>query len=237
MGTLLLRLVGPMQSWGTQSRFRIRDAGTEPSKSGVIGLLCAALGRSRDQNVDDLAALRMGVRVDREGTLRLDYHTAGGSHRKGETYGVYRASGGAGDPVVSERYYLADAEFLVGLEGDDSLLTLLHAAVRQPKWQIFLGRKSFVPGLPVCLRNPLCLDRDLGSALKGEPWPLEGTPLPDTRRWPRRLRVILEASGGEEVEARQDQPVGAAFRDRRFVARGVKIEWWELGKDVPIRKE
>ena len=40
MSTLLLRLAGPMQSWGVQSRFSVRDTGLEPSKSGVIGLLC-----------------------------------------------------------------------------------------------------------------------------------------------------------------------------------------------------
>ena len=49
MSVLLMRLAGPMQSWGTQSRFGHRDTGTEPSKSGVIGLLCAALGWPRDQ--------------------------------------------------------------------------------------------------------------------------------------------------------------------------------------------
>src|SRR3990172_4719032 len=47
MPTLLLRLVGPMQSWGTTSRFDQRDTGKEPSKSGVIGLLAAALGIDR----------------------------------------------------------------------------------------------------------------------------------------------------------------------------------------------
>ena len=73
MPTLLLRLAGPMQSWGTTSRFDERDTQLEPSKSGVIGLLCAALGRDRAESVDDLAALRMGVRVDREGVPMRDF--------------------------------------------------------------------------------------------------------------------------------------------------------------------
>jgi len=83
MTTLLLRLAGPMQSWGTQSRFDHRDTGLEPSKSGVVGLLCAALGRPRAADGSDLAALRMGVRVDREGVLKVDYQTAGSYHRSG----------------------------------------------------------------------------------------------------------------------------------------------------------
>ena len=44
MSTLLLRLAGPMQSWGTDSKFDVRRTGREPSKSGVIGLVAAALG-------------------------------------------------------------------------------------------------------------------------------------------------------------------------------------------------
>lgn len=67
MSTLLLRLAGPMQAWGTDSKFEVRGAGREPSKSGVIGLLAAALGRSRDSDLSDLNALRFGIRVEQEG--------------------------------------------------------------------------------------------------------------------------------------------------------------------------
>ena len=52
MATLLLRLQGPMQSWGTTSRFDERDTQLEPSKSGVLGLVCAALGRDRTRAAD-----------------------------------------------------------------------------------------------------------------------------------------------------------------------------------------
>jgi len=53
MATLLIPLVGPMQSWGTRSRFDHRDTEREPSKSGVIGLVCAAIGRDRNEPIDD----------------------------------------------------------------------------------------------------------------------------------------------------------------------------------------
>ena len=78
-----------MQSWGIQSRYTRRDTGLEPSKSGVIGLLSAALGRPRNSDLSDLASLRMGVRVDRPGTVQSDYHTVGGSGGADESnYGV-----------------------------------------------------------------------------------------------------------------------------------------------------
>src|SRR5688572_19224768 len=139
MSTLLLRLAGPMQSWGTQSRFSIRDTGLEPSISGVIVLLCAALGKPRIEHPDDgwlelqeLSALRMGVRVDREGVVRMDYHTAGGTHRQGDLYGVIKADGKSRGTVTSERSYLSDADFLVGLEGNIDFLHKLDAALARP---------------------------------------------------------------------------------------------------------
>ncbi len=36
---IILRLTGPMQSWGINSRWNFRDTSTEPTKSGIIGLL------------------------------------------------------------------------------------------------------------------------------------------------------------------------------------------------------
>ena len=67
MGTLLLRLAAPIQAWGVEAQFEIRKTGREPTKSGVVGLLAAALGRGRDVPPDDLNVLRFGVRVDQEG--------------------------------------------------------------------------------------------------------------------------------------------------------------------------
>jgi len=148
MKTLLLRLAGPMQSWGTQSQFRERDTGLEPSKSGVIGLLCAALGRPRDEPVDDLAALVMGVRVEREGAMRRDYQTAGGWHRREDAwYGVAKADGKTGGTVLSDRYYLADADFLVGLSGGGR--SVAHAAARGARCAT-LATRAGAQGIRAC---------------------------------------------------------------------------------------
>lgn len=76
MSTLLLRLAGPLQSWGTDSKFEVRRTENEPSKSGVIGLVAAALGIRRNEEISELNSLRMGVRVDQEGKLMRDFHTA-----------------------------------------------------------------------------------------------------------------------------------------------------------------
>ncbi len=221
MPTLLIRLCGPMQSWGTRSRFTERDTEMEPSKSGVVGILCAALGRPRSEDVSDLAAFMVGVRVDNEGTMANDYHTAGGVD------GVARAAGGVSkNAVLSNRQYLAGADFLVGLEGpDEALLRRLEDALRAPRWQLSLGRKSFLPSVPICLPGDGGI-RLLGlrEALVAETWPLR--PLawrPPREGTSKRLRLVVEAdfSGPARPETRNDQPLGAAYQDRTFGVRAI----------------
>ncbi len=212
-----------MQSWGTTSRFDERDTQLEPSKSGVVGLLCAALGRDRAEPVRDLAALRMGVRCDREGVLLRDYQTVGGS-RSGQT-NLLTANGKMKEhPVVSPRYYLADAAFLVGLEGEDrTLLAAAHAALRAPVWPLALGRKSFPPGCPVHLPGGL-VEAGLLEALRA--WPRLA---PSAHPGPLRL-ALEDASEGS---MRLDQPAGP-FAGRVFGPRFVSTQMLELeAADAP----
>jgi len=205
MGVVLMRLVGPMQSWGVQSRFSVRDTGLEPSKSGVVGLICAALGRGRAEAVDDLAELRLGVRVDREGQVLSDFHTA---------QNVLKAGGGIKNTEVSRRYYLTDACFLAGLEsGNAALLGAIHTALRNPHWPLYLGRKAFVPGKPVWLRDGLRLGEDLETALSTFPWLGSREEV-----YPNRVRVVIEDPDGPAT--RPDQPL--SFSERRFAPRRVR---------------
>lgn len=197
--TLLIPLVGPLQSWGLDSRFDQRHTATEPSKSGVIGMCCAALGRDRSEPIDDLADLLFGVRVDRQGLLSRDYHTA---------KDVIGASGNDQRTVVSNRWFLVDAAFLAGLQGSEPLLQAIHAALQKPHWPTHLGRRSCPPTYPP------------GS---GEVLPL---PLEDALRQAPQLvpsgvsyRLVLEDPLGPQ--ARPDQPL-APFSQRRFGMRRVR---------------
>lgn len=216
MPTLLLRLVGPMQSWGTTSRFDERDTQLEPSKSGVVGMLCAALGRDRADPVDDLAALRMGVRVDREGLLMRDYQTATGVLIAAD------AKPKLDRTVVSPRYYLADAAFLVGMEGADrELLEHLDTALRAPCWPLALGRKAFVPSMPISFVTarrdasvPGLHPGALEAALTDQP--RIAPPRFEQRGEPLRLMLEHQSSGA----LRHDQPI-APFAQRHFGPRFV----------------
>ena len=233
MSTLLLRLAGPMQSWGTQSRFTERDTGRDPSKSGVIGLLCAALGWPRDVEPDRLARLarlRMGVRIERPGIMRMEYQTAGGSHQADQHYGVAIVEGGM-RTVVSRRYYLADADFLVGLAGragdeeDEATLRMVDRALEEPHWPLVLGRRAFVPGEPVRLPD------DPPERAGWRPEPLEDALL--RYPWPRarsrretfdHLQFVFETERGAEAgaEVRRDVPISFQSDNRVFAVRYVE---------------
>ena len=223
--TLLMRLEGPMQAWGVQSRFEVRDTGTEPSKSGVIGLVCAALGRDRSEPIDDLRDLRMGVRLDRPGSMMRDYQTAvrwkwnkrSGRHEAAKT------------PTLSERFYLADASFLVGLEGEDrSLLASIDDALRRPKWPLSLGRRAFPPSKPLNVPDGLVAD-SLESALRSAPL----LSLGNRATYPNggdQLRLVIEHGPDQQdglvIQRRPDQPV--SFEPRRFTSRNVIVSFIDL---------
>ncbi|MDP8243565.1 MAG: type I-E CRISPR-associated protein Cas5/CasD [Candidatus Hinthialibacter antarcticus] len=218
MSCLLLRLAAPMQSWGTQSRFTERDAGREPSKSGVVGLLCAALGvdRADEDGIRPLAELKMAVRIDHDGIISRDYQTAGGGDIPGvKKYGVLKSEGKVGETVVSNRYYLADAEFHVALEGPDELLRQIHHALLNPHWPLYLGRKAFPPEAPLSLGVK---EGDCPSVLQAVPWRQRSLKTPKDK-----LRMVIECEPDEGV-ARMDLPVSFIKHDRCFRLRYVKSQ-------------
>lgn len=197
--TLLIPLVGPLQSWGLDARFDLRQTAPEPSKSAVIGLLCCCMGRDRTEPINDLAGLRFGVRVDKEGTLLRDFHTAvdviGSSDSKLRT-------------VVSNRWYLSDAAFLVGLEGPRPLLEQIHQALIHPHWMPCLGRRSCIPSVPLFAGG--IEERPLLDALKN--FPRTHGDGPGSRQ------AVIEDPGGSQV--RPDQPL-TSFSQRQFGHRRV----------------
>jgi CRISPR system Cascade subunit CasD len=240
-----------MQSWGIDSRFVMRETGLEPSKSGVIGLLCAALGKPRWNEeaehpdyppLSKLAGLRMGVRVDRPGVMQADYHTAGGAHLPEETtprswqyYGILKAAyqpRNYDEPYkkgdfkkgaeVSHRFYLADAAFLVGLQALDT---------EDESWLDKIHERLKKPCWPICLGRK--------SFVPAEPvWFRDD----ELRRWsampleealsahPRLvkndtpLRLVLDADLDDPIQAAEAiarKDVPTSFAQRHFTTRYV----------------
>lgn len=205
MPTLLLRLAAPLQSWGSSSKFEIRTTEKMPTKSGVVGMLAAALGRRRDSDLTDLSGLKFGVRADREGEDITDFHMA----RLVKDSSVKSS-------YVTYRHYLSDAVFLAGLEGGEEVLQILEAALRKPKFPLFLGRRSCPPTLPIVIgiRN-----LPLEDALREEA-PLDG-------KKKTMLRVQIETDD-PDMGMLQDVPISFNPGRRVYGYRRLReffVEW------------
>ena len=162
---LALLLDGPMQSWGFASRFTRRGSALFPTKSGVIGLVAAAMGVNKfkpdeAETVGRLAALHcivVALPRQRRGEplpiLRLeDFHTIGGGFDPDkDRQSMPRSADGKTlkNPVVSYRHFLLDARFGVLLEGEKALIGQAATALLNPKWGVWLGRKCCTPASPI----------------------------------------------------------------------------------------
>jgi len=215
--TILIMLDGPMQSWGSRSRFDDRDTHAEPTKSAVIGMVCAALGRPREVPIDDLASLRFGVRIEASGRAMSDFHTA---------QDVARAGGGLTN-VTSRRHYLAEARFLAGLEGADIVfLAEIERGLKDPVWPLSLGRRSFPLTLPPYLPGgSVRPETDLETALTKEPW----RRISHRESKPDKLRIVIQDPAGETVAA--DQP--GNFEARQFSLRRLTSKLVDCPEEDP----
>ncbi|MGW1075163.1 type I-E CRISPR-associated protein Cas5/CasD [Streptomyces sp. NPDC002537] len=209
MSVLLLRLAGPLQSWGSAARFARRSTENAPTKSGVIGLLAAALGRTREADLSDLAALRFGVRIDQPGSRLRDFQTA------------HHADSGKAMPL-SERFYLADAVFVAGVEGDARLLQRLYEALLEPRFLPYLGRRSCPPSQQIDMGPPL--ESPLEDALRDAEWQVSKYArkrvLPTGRE---ELDLLIECLPDEIPDfSLRDAPLSFDPRHRRYALRGVR---------------
>jgi CRISPR system Cascade subunit CasD len=159
-GHLTLLLDAPLQSWGSASRFQRRTTGLHPTKSGVIGMICAAMGIGKGtdeerRELPELAGLRMtSITIPRGVGEPCAAHVRELSVRRMEDFhtvqNTRRASGKHNtDPVVTRRQYLVDAKFGVILAGSPVLLERVAAAICDPVWGVWFGRKSCLPAEPL----------------------------------------------------------------------------------------
>jgi len=241
INTIFLRLEGPLQAWGDNSKFVIRRTMDAPTKSGVVGLICCAMGLRRravsaDPIEDDelrrladlwpkdhrpptvlhlLNTLAMGVRKDRPGTRWWDYHTVGAKVGvlKADGTGIKRTGGGKDDPIetlISRREYLCDASFLVALRGQHHLIRRVTDALANPKWTLYLGRKSCPPTLPILAG--IGSHTNLSEALESQRWcaRYENDNRPEDDRVPALIEWRLspqEPTAPADAEVWYDAPV------------------------------
>lgn len=162
MQWLIFRLYGPLASWGGVAVGEVRDSDPHPGKSAVLGLVAAALGIRRDEDVR-LQALAEGygyaVQVESPGLAIVDYHTVQVPSRstlKGRPHATRKDELAMPqddlNTILSSRNYRCDALYRVALwaqpQAPEPLLVLVDA-LRRPMFVPYLGRKSCALALPL----------------------------------------------------------------------------------------
>ncbi|MFD9483384.1 type I-E CRISPR-associated protein Cas5/CasD [Streptomyces sp. NPDC059991] len=235
MSVLALRLAGPLQSWALDSRHMIRSTLPYPTKSGVLGLLCAASGIDRGAShgggvrTADVMGLRLGVRVDQPGPLLVDYHTvSAASHAPldRDRQRLPTADGGrlkARDSTkITHRHYVADAVFTAYLEGDSDLLARLAHALRRPRYPLFLGRRSCPPSRPVLIGYQHTASLD--AVLEHTPW--QAAPHEVARQQAKgatQIRLDTVTDDPHGLDILQDQPLpGTPAHRPRYIERPIR---------------
>lgn len=150
--TIILRLEGFLQSWGTNSAWDYRDSDSFPGKAAIVGLLGCAMGIERGSaELPKLAqAITMATRADRPGVKFIDFQTVTG-HDLMTANGTPRkdGSGQISNTIITPRAYLQDACFTVFIQTIPEWENRIVDALQNPKWCIYLGCKSCVPSRPI----------------------------------------------------------------------------------------
>lgn len=211
MYTLVLRLAAPMQSWGTDSRYETRRTDRIPTKSGIVGLIAAALGLDRNDDISFLRKLEIGIRVDQAGTIQKDFHTASSSK----------------DSYITYRYYLSDAIFVVGISSPSKdLLERIEDALKKPVFPLYLGRRAFPPTLPLILRPTANLS--LQEALIQVRY--QGK---KTESSTIEVPLFITGTEGDFVKRVLDDPLTFGERQREYAPRYIS----EFRIRIPVQEE
>jgi CRISPR system Cascade subunit CasD len=234
---ILLWLEAPLQSWGFDSKFGRRDTLSFPTKSGVMGLLCAALGAGGTQHdlLLEFAPLDQTVisyvrgknkegkliRQEREPLLR-DFHMVGSGYDDRDPWTslmIPKTSEGkkavGGGTKMTYRYYLQDAAFGIALEVPEAKTEIIKDALQTPVWDIYLGRKNCVPTDFIYRGTFDCKEDALHNA---EEIAHEKERIEDFRV----LHGVSEGGEADEVLTLNDVPVQFG-EDKRYRDRQVSI--------------
>lgn len=158
METLVLKLTGPMQSYGNDSYYNYRYTDRLPRKSMIVGFLgaCLGIGRDDDEAFKELNKLGVATRLDQGGQMLRDFHMVHEHHTTKKSV------------WITERYYMTDTVVVIGISSSDTdLIKKLEYAVKNPVYAPFIGRKC----------NPVNYDLVLGvyegnalGVIKGLEW-------------------------------------------------------------------
>jgi CRISPR system Cascade subunit CasD len=160
---LVFTLAAPLASFGAIAPGERRVTASRPGRSGLVGLIAAALGLARDDPRQNAlaASLAFAVRIDRAGSLMSDYHTTQTAPaRKGRAFTTRYQELQVADlgTILSLRDYRSDSAFTVAVIADTGgpfPLPDIATALERPAFVLTAGRRACPLGLPPA---PLLVD-------------------------------------------------------------------------------
>lgn len=207
MKTCIFQLYSQMISWREHAIGSKRYTARHPSRSAIIGLICAALGirRNETEKLNQIFnCIQVATCVYSKGVIIRDYHTA--RYPEYKKFPFYRCDYDLNqiDSVdkkdincdVSEREYVCDAysRAAICLKNDFLTLEEILDALNHPVFGLYLGSKDCPLGLPL---NPQIIDaanlKDaFGQASFDFPCPLsEDAPEWKKQNWRKHVNKIL----------------------------------------------
>jgi len=235
----------PLASFGDVAPGERRGSAGRPTRSGLLGLVAAALGLERDDRAA-LAALTEGYGLACAllpgATPLLDYHTvqtprgtdlnrfAKGTGRRPATRAEELAAGRP-DTLLSRRDYWCDVVVLAALwvrPGAPHELPALAQALRRPRFALYLGRKSCPLMLPL---DPRVVEAPDAVAAIGAIRPADAL-------WPFADKAGGWTRPAQEVSLDPDDPAarvdGARETQRRDLSRHHPGWFFEPRREVTV---
>lgn len=212
MNGFILHLQGPMMSYADTGFGQLREQGAAPSRSAVIGIIAAGMGIERgNQRLLDLhQGLRVHTACALPGALLTDYHTVLTAGYKDYDETQLRREGAEGNPTLTWRSYHLDAHFTALVESsDETLIAQCRAALMDPVFIAYLGRRSCVPTIP--LRPEPVVGDSIEAALQNSV---------RTARNRRKKSIGYLPKGLTEFDAYLDTAEDVSSSKLRLVARG-----------------
>lgn len=222
---LIFGLSATVAAMGDQAGHERRGSGTWPGRSALVGLMGAALGIDRTGDFSTLEALDISVAVFDAGTPLRDFHTiqtvpnAAAKAPNSRPEAMQTAGPLKLNTVLTKRDYRAGVFYGIAVSGAPEILDKVGQALRHPRYQLFLGRKSCplsTPPGPVTRLTATNAEEAL-QALALPPW----------RKSASAHTLVMDARPGDtDRETRHDQAVSRAawhFQPRNISYRPVSI--------------
>lgn len=219
MKTITIRLTAPLQSYGNQASFNQRTSADYPSKSAIIGMIAAALGYRRDDSrISQLNDLLFAVRVEQSGDMMTEFQTV--EYHKSSTKTARK---------LTYREFIQDAVFMVAIGSEnDKKIEEIFEALKHPKFQLYLGRRSNPPAGPLKIdiyeeQNPL-------QVLEKLPWQASNWYQRKLRSSKFLTRIIADARLDPEKSVTMSKDKVGSFdqKDRYYQYRPIVIKKIDL---------